>query len=69
MFAYWAMLGTQVVSYKAKNALRRQTLLLILADAPIGPYHPLDGVTNLKYKLWCFFTPNKKNFIEKGTSF
>ncbi len=26
----------------------------------IGFYHPLDGVTNLKYKLLCFLTPNKK---------
>jgi hypothetical protein len=23
-------------------------------------YQPLDGDTNLKYKLLCFFTPNKK---------
>ncbi len=22
-------------------------------------YPPLDGITNLKYKLLCFFTPNK----------
>ncbi len=34
----------------------------------IGLYHPLDGVTNLKYKLY-FFTSIKKKFIEKGTSF
>jgi hypothetical protein len=26
----------------------------------IGFYRPLDGVTNLKYKLLCFLTPNKK---------
>ncbi len=25
----------------------------------IGVYHPLDGVTNLKYKLLCFLTPIK----------
>jgi len=31
-------------------------------------YHALDGVTNLKYKLLYFLTPNKK-FKEKGTSF
>ncbi len=24
-------------------------------------YHLLDGDTNLKYKLLCFLTPNKKN--------
>ncbi len=23
-------------------------------------YHPLDGITNLKYGLLCFLTPNKK---------
>jgi len=26
----------------------------------MGLYHPLDGDTNLKYKLLCFLTPNKK---------
>ncbi len=26
----------------------------------IGLYQPLDGVINLKYKLLCFLTPNKK---------
>jgi hypothetical protein len=26
----------------------------------IGLYHPLDGITNLKYKLLGFLTPNKK---------
>jgi hypothetical protein len=35
----------------------------------MGLYHPLDGVTNLKYKLLYFLTPNKKNFKEKGASF
>jgi hypothetical protein len=34
----------------------------------IGLSHLLDGVTNLKYKLLCFSTPNKF-FKEKGTSF
>ena len=37
--------------------------------ATMGLYHPLDGITNLKYKLLYFLTPNKKNFKEKGTSF
>ncbi len=32
----------------------------------IGLYHPLDGVTNLKYKLLCFLTPNKIILQEKG---
>jgi hypothetical protein len=34
----------------------------------MGFYHPLDGKTNLNYKLLCFLTPNKK-FKEKGISF
>ncbi len=36
---------------------------------PMGLYHPLDGDTNLKYKLLCFLTLNKNNFKEEGTSF
>jgi len=35
----------------------------------MGLFHPLDGMTNLKYKLLFFLTPNKKNFKEKGTNF
>jgi len=35
----------------------------------MGLYHPLDGATNLKYKLLCFLTPDKKNFKEKGNGF
>jgi len=27
---------------------------------PMGLYHPLDGITNLKYKLLHFLTPNEK---------
>jgi hypothetical protein len=27
----------------------------------MGLYHPLDGNTNLKYKLLCFLTPYKKS--------
>jgi hypothetical protein len=34
----------------------------------MGLYHPLDGVTNLKYKLY-FLTPIINNFKDKGTSF
>ncbi len=34
----------------------------------MGLYHPLDGVTNLKYNLLFFLTPNIF-FEEKGTSF
>ncbi len=34
----------------------------------MGLYHPLDGDNNLKYKLLCFLTPNKKKFKEKGTT-
>ena len=32
----------------------------------MGLYHPLDGDTNLKYKLLCFLTPNKKNSMRKA---
>jgi hypothetical protein len=35
----------------------------------MGLYHPLDGITNLEYKLLYFLTRIKKNFQEKGTSF
>jgi hypothetical protein len=35
----------------------------------IGLYHPLDGITILKYKLLCFWTPDKKIFKAKGASF
>ncbi len=26
----------------------------------MGLYHPLDGITNLKYELLYFLTPNEK---------
>jgi hypothetical protein len=43
------------------------TLFLNLVHtSPMGLYHPLDGITNLKYKLLYFITPK---FKEKGTSF
>ncbi len=35
----------------------------------MGLYHPLDGDTNLKYKLLCFLTPNKKNSKKKALAF
>jgi len=38
-------------------------------DRPIGLYHPLDGITNLKYKLLYFLTPNKKNSKRKALAF
>ncbi len=34
----------------------------------MGLYHPLGGDTNLKYKLLCFLTPNKK-IKEKSSGF
>jgi hypothetical protein len=40
-----------------------------LFSVPLGLYHPLVGVTILKYKLFYFLTPDKKKFKEKGTSF
>jgi len=33
--------------------------LQTLIKMTMGLYHPPDGVTNLKYKLLCFLTPNK----------
>ncbi len=41
----------------------------VLELQSIGLYHPLDGATNLKYKLLCFLTPNKIIFQEKGATF
>ncbi len=35
----------------------------------MGLYHPQDGITNPKFKLLYFLTPNKKEFEEKGTIF
>jgi hypothetical protein len=32
-----------------------------LKGSSMGLYHPLDGVTNRKYMLLYFLTPNKKN--------
>ena len=51
------------------NAIWARIVLLKLFCVTIGLYHPLDGATNLKYKLLCFSTPNKQNFKEKGASF
>jgi hypothetical protein len=35
----------------------------------MGLYHPLDGITNLKYKLVYFLTPNKKISNRKALAF
>ncbi len=35
-------------------------ILEFLYSQLMGLYHPLDGDTNLKYKLLCFLTHNKK---------
>jgi hypothetical protein len=32
----------------------------------MGLYHPLDGATNLKYKLLGFLTPNGNNSKRKA---
>jgi hypothetical protein len=32
-------------------------------------YHPPDGDINVKYKLLCFLTPNKKNSERKAPAF
>jgi len=35
----------------------------------IGLYQPIDGITNLRYKLLCFLTPNKKISKRKALAF
>ncbi len=45
------------------------TVHAVVVVATLGLYHPLDGDTNLKYKLLCFLIPNKKDFKEKDTCF
>jgi len=40
-----------------------------VSDATMGLYHLLDGDTNLKYKLLCFLTPNKKISKKKALAF
>jgi hypothetical protein len=35
----------------------------------MGLYHPLDGITNLKYKSLYFLTPFKKNSKRKALAF
>jgi hypothetical protein len=35
----------------------------------MGVYRPPDGITNLKYKLLYFLTPNKKNSKRKALAF
>ncbi len=40
-----------------KEELQMETVPLV---STIGLYQPLDGITNLKYKLMRFLTPNKK---------
>ncbi len=35
----------------------------------MGLYHPLDGITNLKYKLLYFLTSNKKISKRKALAF
>jgi hypothetical protein len=37
--------------------------------SPIGLYHSLYGVNNLKYKLLYFLTPDKKNSKRKALAF
>jgi hypothetical protein len=37
--------------------------------ATMGFYQPPDGVTNLKYNLLYFLTPNKKNSKRKALAF
>jgi hypothetical protein len=41
----------------------------VLAEPGMVLYHPLDGITNLKYKLLYFLTPNEKNSKRKALAF
>jgi hypothetical protein len=52
-----------------KNCVDMTFLAASEIAASNGALSPLDGFTNLKYKLLYFLTPYKKNFKEKGTSF
>jgi len=56
--AFWA---NYVNNYKEK-----EVIALAVQVTEMGLCHPLHGVTNLKYKLLYFLTPNKKKFKEKG---
>ncbi len=37
----------------------KKKIMFMCISSQMGLYHPPDGVTNLKYKLLCFLTPNK----------
>ncbi len=43
-----------------KDTVFRQYRHVLTLPIVIGFYHPLDGVTNLKYNFLCFLTPDKK---------
>jgi hypothetical protein len=54
-----------------QNPTCKQNAMVTISNKifhPIGLYHPLDGITNPKYKLLCSLTTN---FLqrEEGTSF
>jgi len=44
-------------------------LELSVRDATIGFNQPLGGITNLKYRLLCYVTPNKKFSKRKAIAF
>jgi hypothetical protein len=54
----------ECLSVGGTNFLYQVDYVLIYWDI-MGLYHPLDGDTNLKYKLLCLLTPNKKMQIER----
>ncbi len=47
------------------NAAMKCKLKIAKPNISNGDLYPLDGVTNLKYKLLYFLTPNKKYLRER----
>ncbi len=48
-----------IISFLLVSAMTRNGLLTFHKQWSMGLYHPIDGITNLKYKLLCFLTCNK----------
>jgi hypothetical protein len=58
------MLNAVMLSVILLNAVMPRVVTLIVL-VPMGLYHPIDGVANLKYKLY-FLTPDKKKNSERN---
>jgi hypothetical protein len=57
------------VDYDVMRNVPILTIHSYITHFSMGLYHPLDGVTNFKYKLLYFLTTNNTIFKEKGISF